>query len=101
MSLNTSNPSCPASPAWERWLFLLICALAAVRVFLYSAACPFFGPVDEDFHFDLVVRYSRADPPRKMDPFCQEALPYLVYYGSLEYLPPQLLPNGDYPTPPW
>lgn len=87
--------------AQERWIVPLLCLVAAIRVFVYSAACPFFGPVDEDFHFDLAVRYSRLNPPQKHDGFCEEALPYLVYYGSLEYAPPQPPPGGKFPPPPW
>ena len=85
----------------EKRLVLILCVVAALRVLIYSAAFPFFGPVDEEYHFDLVVRYSRWDVPRKLEPFSPAAVPYLVYYGSVEYLPAKLMPEGKYPEPPW
>jgi hypothetical protein len=42
----------------ERKLILLLCAIAAVRVFIFSAAFPFFNNVDEQAHTDLVIKYA-------------------------------------------
>ena len=81
---------------------LLLCLLAAVHVLFFSAAFPFFNVVDEPFHFDLVVRYSQGDIPRSLGAPCEGALPYLVLFGTTEYLwPPESQPGGHYATPPW
>jgi hypothetical protein len=42
----------------ERIAVLLLCAMAAARVFLFSAAFPFFNNVDERRHSDLVMKYA-------------------------------------------
>jgi hypothetical protein len=86
----------------ERAWILLWCCLAAVRVFIYSAAFPFFNNVDEEPHFDLVVRYSQGMVPRAMETTCAEAIPYIMLFGSPEYFsPPSAFPDGRIPPPPW
>ena len=35
----------------ERIFVVVLCMLAAARVFIYSAAFPFFNNVDEQMHF--------------------------------------------------
>jgi Predicted membrane protein (DUF2142) len=65
------------------WLLGL---LAALHVFIFSAAFPFFGVVDEQAHFDLAVRYSQGDIPRSIAPPCAEALPFLAMFDNREYL---------------
>ncbi len=90
------------SGAYERKFIYLLCALAAVRVFIYSAAFPLINNVDEFAHLDLSVKYSHGDFPRRMDPICREAMEYLVIYGSQEFLwPPQVFPGGKFLPPPW
>jgi hypothetical protein len=77
----------------ERHFVLALCCLAAIRVFVYSAAFPFFNNVDESPHFDLVVKYSHGLVPRKMGTVSIEASNYVRLYGSLEYyLKPEQLP---------
>ncbi len=49
----------------ERKLILLLCAIAALRVFTFCAAFPFFNNVDEQAHVDLVMKYARGDVPRE------------------------------------
>ena len=39
----------------ERNGVLLLCLFAAIHVFIFSTAFPFFNNVDEEAHFDLVV----------------------------------------------
>jgi len=51
---------------YERKLILLLCAIAAVRVFTLSAAFPFFNNVDEQAHVDLVMKYARGHVPRDL-----------------------------------
>ncbi len=83
----------------ERQLVLALCCLAAIRVFVYSAAFPFFNNVDEDAHFDLVLKYSHGLVPRKLDLVSVEASNYMTLYGTPEYLlTPQQFP---FPSPIW
>jgi hypothetical protein len=86
----------------NRALTFLLCCVAALHVFVFSAAFPFFSVADEQMHFDLVVRYAQADIPRKLTPPATEALPFLAIYGTPEYLwTPSALPGGIIPPPPW
>jgi Predicted membrane protein (DUF2142) len=86
----------------ERKIILFFCLLAAVHVFIFSAAFPFFSVVDEQTHFDLVVRYSQGDIPRSLTPPSAEALPYIVIYGTPEFIwAPASQPGGVIPSPPW
>jgi hypothetical protein len=86
----------------ERMIVLLLCLLAAVHVFIFSATFPFFSVVDEQVHLDLVVRYSRGDIPRSLAPPCAEALPLIAIFGTPEYLwPPESQPGGRFAAPPW
>ena len=90
------------SGAYERKIIYLLCALAAVRVFIFSAAFPLINNVDEYAHLDLVVKYSHGDIPRGVEPISREAMEYLVIYGSQEFLwPPRTFPGGKFPPPPW
>lgn len=78
---------------------LLLCLLAALHIFIFSAAFPFFNNVDEQAHFDLVVKYSHGNIPRRLEPMSAESAQYIVAYGTLEFL-------GDFhgqpvPPPPW
>jgi hypothetical protein len=81
----------------NRLLILLLGCVAALHVFIFSAAFPFFSVVDEQVHLDLVVRYSQGDLPRSLTPPDAEALPFLVIYGTPEYLQT----SGQIAPPPW
>jgi hypothetical protein len=86
----------------NRAIIFLLCAAAALRVFIFSAAFPFFNVVDEQMHLDLVVRYSQADLPRSLTPPAAESLPFLAIFGTPEYLwTPASQPGGIIPPPPW
>jgi hypothetical protein len=90
----------------ERILILLFCVLAAVRVFIYSAAFPFFSNIDEDLHFDLITQYSHAQVPHSFDQLKEETLNWIVPYASPEFLfSPERFPDGKFPAPlskePW
>ena len=54
----------PPAKTRELKMILLLCLVASVRVFIFSAAFPFFNPVDEQRHFDLAVKYSQGHVPR-------------------------------------
>jgi hypothetical protein len=85
-----------------RWIVIGLCALAAVRVFVFSAAFPFFNNVDEQAHLDLVLKYAHRGLPRAIEPFSAEAARYLAVYSSPEYfVTPQQYEGDQYPPPAW
>jgi hypothetical protein len=92
-----------AFPNWkERTLILLLCLAAALRIFIFSAAFPFFTDVDEDLHFDLVMRYSLGQVPRTFDVLSKESLDWIVPYASPEFVQtPDRFPEGKFPPPLW
>jgi len=67
-------------------LVLVFCAIAAIRVLVFSAAFPFFGNVDEQAHFDLCLKYVRGIVPRGLYDYSPESARLIVLYGSPEYL---------------
>ena len=102
VTATTPVPPAAFSASQERGLVLLLCLLAAVHVFIFSAAVPFFNNVDEQIHFDLAVKYSQGHIPRSLEPISAEAIPYAVLYGSPEFVGiPANLPDGKFPAPPW
>lgn len=86
----------------ERFLILLLCIVAAFRVFTFSAAFPFFSDIDEDLHFDLITQYSHGHVPHGFDRLKEETLNWIAPYASPEFLfPKEHFPDGKYPTPLW
>jgi len=86
----------------QRLLILLLCFTAALRVFVFAAAFPFFSNGDEDLHFDLITQYSAGRLPRTFDVLTNEALSFIVPYASPEFLQtPDQFPNGRFPPPLW
>lgn len=86
----------------ERILIWLLCIAAALHVFIFSAAFPFFSNVDEYLHFDLITQYSRGQVPRGFNQLSEEALDWIVPYASPEFLSaPEEFQNGRFPTPLW
>ncbi len=86
----------------ERVLILLLCVAAALRVFIFSAAFPFFSNIDEDLHFDLITQYSHGEVPRAFDRLKEETLNWIVPYASPEFLlPPEHFPGAKFPAPLW
>src|SRR6478735_9674850 len=97
-----SDESKTSVAAKERVLILLLCGAAALRVFIFSAAFPFFSNIDEDLHFDLITQYSHAQVPRSFDRLKAETLNWIVPYASPEFLsPPERFPDGKFPAPLW
>src|SRR5215467_7602688 len=86
----------------ERKLILLICSIAAVRVFMFCAAFPFFNNVDEQAHVDLVMKYARGDLPRDLGHYSSESANSIAQYGSPEYftVPRQFAADG-FPPASW
>lgn len=106
--MQTSANADPATPSFalsethQRKVVFLLCLAAALHVLIFSAVFPFFNVLDEQEHFDLVVRYSHANIPRAAGPLCDEVLDYVAIYYSSEYLlPPASFPGGKIPPPPW
>jgi hypothetical protein len=90
------------SESYERKWVWLLCGLAAIHVFIFSAAFPFFNNVDEDAHFDLVVKYAQGDIPRSLGPAAAESVRYMALYHSFAYLEkPSDFPGGHFPPPVW
>ena len=86
----------------ERFLILLLCLAAALRVFIYSAAFPFFNNIDEDLHFDLITHYSHAEVPRRFDRLKDDTLNWIIPYASPEFLSsPEQFPGASFPAPLW
>jgi hypothetical protein len=102
--VNADDTKSPAgfSGAQERKIVLLLCCLAAVHVFIFSAAFPFFNNVDEIAQFDLAVKYSQGHVPRRLELLSTDSTPYLALYSSGMYFgTPEMFPDGKFPTPPW
>src|SRR5215470_6878494 len=84
-----------------RWIVFGLCALAAIRVFVFAAAFPFFNNVDEQAHVDLVVKYSHGNIPRGIEPFAAEAARYFAVYSTPEYFVKPEQYGGKYPPRTW
>ena len=84
-----------------RWIVFGLCVLAAIRVFVFAAAFPFFNNVDEQAHVDLVVKYSHGNIPRGIEPFAPEAALYFAVYSTPEYFVKPEQYGGKYPPPTW
>ena len=102
MNASATNPPAGFSESQERKWVWLLCLLAAIHVLVFSAAFPFFNDVDEDAHFDLVVKYSHGHAPSGLEPVSIESARYMVPYASREYLwTPDQFPGGKFPPPKW
>ena len=90
-------------PGSERIIILVLCIIAACRIFLFSAAFPFFNNVDEQAHFDLVYKYAQGYLPRAGDEnFSRETAEMILLYGTPEYLfKPEQFPGGSFSPPAW
>ena len=84
-----------------RWIVISLCLLAAIRVFVFAAAFPFFNNVDEQAHVDLVLKYAQAKPPRGLEPFATESGVYFSIYSTPEYFRTPEQYGGEYPPPNW
>jgi predicted membrane protein DUF2142 len=78
----------------------ILCLVACVRVFVYSAAFPFFNNVDEQAHFDLVCKYSHGHVPRQLESFGRESAELITLYQSPEFLTPSA-DGSPIPPPKW
>ena len=69
----------------KKFVLLLLCAFAAVHVFIFSAGFPMFNQVDEDVQFDVVLRYARGEMPKKIDLISTNSAAYLGLMASPEF----------------
>ena len=84
----------------EKTLVTVLCAFAAVRLFVFIAAFPTFNNVDEFFHFDTISKYAQGEIPRKgSNGFGREAMILNSIYGTPEYF--RAFPKGQVPVPCW
>lgn len=100
---NVTEPSTsPSTPRNDRLLILVFCILAALRVFLYSAAFPFFGNVDEQAHMDLVMKYSEGHIPTSIEKIGPKGGFFIPRYESSEFFnKPDEFPGRQFPVPKW
>jgi hypothetical protein len=82
----------------ERKLVRLLCLLAGIHTFVFCAAFPFFNNVDEQSHFDLVMKYASGHLPRGLEPLADVSTNYFVSYDSHEFLYPG---SAKLPDPFW
>lgn len=86
----------------EKLFIYLVCAITGLRIFVFAAAFPFFSNVDEQYHFDLIVKYAKGEVPQKLEKLDNESVDMIVRYGSPEYMeqdpfagvPPSLVLEG-------
>ncbi|MGA3283650.1 MAG: DUF2142 domain-containing protein [Verrucomicrobiota bacterium] len=102
MSNADSNLANGISGTHEHKIVWLLCLLAAVHVFVFSAAFPFFNNVDEANHFDLTVKYSHGHLPGGPELVSAESMQDIAIFGSQEFLwKTNFFTNGQLPPPPW
>lgn len=84
------------------WFILSLCLIAAVRVGLYSLAFPYFNNVDEDSHYDLILKYERGAYPRQLELLERDFVHNSGLYATYEFIyPPEQMPGGRHPLPLW
>ncbi len=88
---------------WEKRVIAALCLIAAVRVFVFCGAFPFFNNVDEHAHVDLVLKFARGHWPNKpVEHYDAAAARLFALYGTFEYLyTPEQFPGGIVPRPLW
>src|SRR5437867_8011830 len=98
-----SAPAGPDKGRIDHIAALVLCGLAALRIFFFSAAFPLCNNVDEDDHFDLVFKYSHGYLPRAAsERYSPDSADLIALYWSPEYLNPlEAFPDRTYPPPWW
>lgn len=86
-----------------RRLALGLAGLAAVRVWIFALAFPFFTNVDEYRHVDAVLKYARGQAPAQAPvPYEAETARLLGVVGSPEYHRDPVSPlRAEVPLPAW
>jgi hypothetical protein len=76
--------------------------MAAARVFFGCAALPLFNNIDEQMHFDLVLKYSRRHIPSRIERIDRGSAALIALWGSPEFFnAPQAFPDGRVSLPLW
>ncbi len=69
---------------------------------VYCLAFPFFNNVDEQCHFDLVVKYSHAAVPRHLVGYSEDSVRTAILFESPEYFAgPGKFRDKKFPKPRW
>ncbi len=99
----TGSQSAAVSSQFNETKFILLLSLlAAIRVFVFSAAFPFFDNVDELMHFDLIMKYANGHMPRQIEPISADSAPYVTLFYSYAYIrTPDNFPDRKFPPPLW
>lgn len=80
------NPFQSFLEKYENPLIIVLCIIALIRIFTFSAAFPFFNNVDEHAHFDMVIKYAGGFlPSNQSDNFDKESAEVIANYGTTEY----------------
>jgi hypothetical protein len=87
----------------EKQLLIIVMLFAALRIFLFNAAFPFFNNVDELHHYDAVVKYARGYIPQKQNNlYDYESARTITLYATPEYFyAPSAYRNNRFPPPVW
>jgi hypothetical protein len=87
----------------EHSIVIVICIVAACRIFIFNAAFPLFNNIDEYAHFDLVYKYSNGQIPRAMaENFSHESSKLILLYRTPEYFSKaEQFPKSLIPRPLW
>lgn len=96
----------PPLDAWirkrERLLVVVLCLLAGLRVWVFTAAFPFFSNIDESDHFDVITKYARGQIPEMGDRFGEESAYLVARFASPEYYHyASKYVDGKFPLPWW
>lgn len=76
----------PFAARYQRQILVVLCAVAAVRLLFHIAALPFFTNVDEESHFDTVVKYSHGQIPKGIERFSSESIERITWYSTPEFM---------------
>ena len=91
-----------SSKSSEKKVILLLGLLAAIRVFIFSAAFPFFNNVDELMHFDLIMKYADGHVPHHLETISADSAAYITLFYSYAYMrSPDYYLDGKFPPPLW
>jgi hypothetical protein len=101
--MNSESHILPSNvQSWDRNIVWALAVVAAIHVFVFSAAFPLFNNVDEGAHFDLVIKYCQNGIPELLKPMSDEYVNDSVLFSTPEYLKnPATFPNQMIPPPPW
>jgi 4-amino-4-deoxy-L-arabinose transferase-like glycosyltransferase len=98
------KPETASTTRVKEWRLIgIFCLAAMARIFLFNAAFPFFNNVDEQFHFDTIIKYAHGYVPRPAtNYFDHESARLIATYSTPEYFHAAgEFPGGRLPPPVW